>query len=229
MAAWTALRSARSPGRTTSSRCRATMRAPDGPRADARVAVSSAISSSSGRLLSTPVVEPAVRHPLGEVPERADLPPGKPGRAELIGCHAQQLSGGGQVTAEQVLDARDGPPGRGHRQLLARDLEQQGTEQIHRRQLGDPGPGIEIRPLVDQPRQHWIGGAQVRARSGQPRRAAGILGHRARSFLQPGSAGHRTHHYWRSGEGWSPDSDESPRPGDTWPQRLARSRYRFCP
>jgi len=55
------------------------------------------------------------------------------------------------MTAEQGLDPGQGPAGRRHRQLLAGDLEQQGTVQIHRRQLGYPRPGIELRPFIDQP------------------------------------------------------------------------------
>src|SRR6266849_6922335 len=38
-------------------------------------------------------VQPAVRQPPGEVAERADLPPRKPGLAELAGIDSQQLAG----------------------------------------------------------------------------------------------------------------------------------------
>ena len=38
-------------------------------------------------------VQPAVREPLGEVAERADLPPGEPGLAELAGIDLQQFGG----------------------------------------------------------------------------------------------------------------------------------------
>ena len=57
------------------------------------------------------------------------------------------------------------------------DLEQQGTVQVHRRELGNPRPGVEVRPVIDEARQHGISLAQVRARLLQPRDAAGILGH----------------------------------------------------
>src|SRR5690242_11145894 len=38
-------------------------------------------------------VQPAVRQPLGEVAECADLPPGEPGLAELAGIYSQQFGG----------------------------------------------------------------------------------------------------------------------------------------
>ncbi len=40
-----------------------------------------------------------------------------------------------------------------------------------------PRPGVEGRPVVDEPRQHGVGVAKVGARLPQPRGAAGILGH----------------------------------------------------
>ena len=86
------------------------------------------------------------------------------------------------MAVEQRLDAGKGPAGRCDGQLLAGDLEQQGTVQIHRRQLGHPCPGIEGRPVVDEPRQHGVGVAEVGARLLQPHGAAGILGHGARSL-----------------------------------------------
>ena len=88
------------------------------------------------------------------------------------------------MAAEQGLDAGHGPAGGRDGQLLAGDLEQQGTEQVHRRQLGQPCLGVEVWPVVDEPRQHGVGVAQVRARLPQPRGAAGILTHRTRSLLR---------------------------------------------
>ena len=58
------------------------------------------------------LVQPAVRHPLGQVAERADLAPGQPGLAELAGIDGQQFGGCGEVAAEQGLDAGQGPAGR---------------------------------------------------------------------------------------------------------------------
>jgi hypothetical protein len=86
------------------------------------------------------------------------------------------------MAAEQGLDAGHGVAGRRHGQLLAGDLEQQGAEQVHRRQLGDPRPGIEVRPLVDEPGQYRIGAVQVGAGVAQPRDVGGILGHRIAPF-----------------------------------------------
>ena len=90
------------------------------------------------------------------------------------------------MAAEKGLDAGQGPAGRRDGQLLAGDLEQQGTVQIHRRELGDPRPGVEVRPVVDEPGQHGVGVAQVGARLLQPQSAAGVLVHWARSLLPVG-------------------------------------------
>jgi hypothetical protein len=61
------------------------------------------------------------------------------------------------MAAEQGLDAGQGPAGGRDRQLLAGDLEQQGAVQVHRRQLGQPPPWVEGRPVVDEPGQHRVG------------------------------------------------------------------------
>jgi hypothetical protein len=83
------------------------------------------------------------------------------------------------MAAEKCLDAGKDPAGRCDGELLAGDLEQQGTVQIHRRELGHPSPGVEGRPVVDEPRQHGVGIAKGGARLLQPLGAAGILGHEA--------------------------------------------------
>jgi len=110
------------------------------------------------------LVQPSVRHPFGQVAERADLPPRQAGLAELAGVDGQQFGGGGEMAAEQGLDAGQGPAGRRDGQLLAGDLEQQGAVQVHRRQLGHPRPRVEVRPVVDEPGQHRVSAAQVSAR-----------------------------------------------------------------
>ena len=85
------------------------------------------------------------------------------------------------MAVEQRLDAGQGPAGRRDGQLLAGDLEQQGTEKVHRRRQAEgvvpPRPRVEVRPVVDEPGQHRVGIAQVGSRLPQPRRAAGMLGH----------------------------------------------------
>src|SRR6266581_6288463 len=83
------------------------------------------------------------------------------------------------MAVEKCLDAGQCPAGRGDGELLAGDLEQQGTVQIHRRQLRHPRPGVEGRPVVDEPRQHGVGAAKVGASLPQPLGAAGIFGHGA--------------------------------------------------
>src|SRR6201982_2984150 len=83
------------------------------------------------------------------------------------------------MAAEQVLDPGQGPAGRRHGKLLPGDLEQQGTVQVHGWQLGQPPPGIEVRPVIDEPGQHRVGLAQVGTCLLQPRGAGGIfLDHR---------------------------------------------------
>ena len=100
--------------------------------------------------------------------------------------------GRGEAPAEQCLDAGQDRPGRGDRQLLPGDLEQQGAVEVHRRQPGQPRPGVEVRPVVYEPRQHRVGVTQVRPRLLQPCGVIGILGHGLLPppvlFLPPSSA-----------------------------------------
>ena len=99
--------------------------------------------------------------------------------------------GGRRQTAEQALDPAQYPAGRRDRQLLAGDLEQHGPVQVHgAADWRHPRPRIEVRPVVDQPRQHRIGVPQVGARLPRPRGAARILGHGTAPF-PGGYAGHR--------------------------------------
>src|SRR5229473_8413776 len=122
------------------------------------------------------------------------------------------------MAVEKCLDAGQGPAGRWDGKLLAGDLEQQGTVQVHRRELGHPRPGVEGRPVVDEPRQHGVGVAKVGARLLQPLRAAGILGHGARS-LRPAGMPVTI---------FMPKSDNLPRsdavPGTPWAGIYCRSR-----
>src|SRR2546421_7400214 len=50
----------------------------------------------------------------------------------------------------------DDRPGRGDGELLAGDLEDERPEGIERRKLVHPGSRAEIRPRVDQPREHGV-------------------------------------------------------------------------
>src|SRR6185312_6418104 len=59
------------------------------------------------------LVQPAVRQASGEVAQGGDLPPGQPSLAEPGGVYRQQFGGGGEVAAEQSLDAGQGPAGGG--------------------------------------------------------------------------------------------------------------------
>jgi hypothetical protein len=80
------------------------------------------------------------------------------------------------MPVEEALDTGEGPARRCDGKLLAGDLEQQCPVQIHRRQSRNPRAGIEVWPLVDEPRQHRVSVAKVRAC------AVGILSHVARSL-----------------------------------------------
>ena len=68
------------------------------------------------------------------------------------------------MAAEKCLDAGQDPACRQNGKLLPGDLEQQGTVQIHRRQLSQPRPGVEVRPVIDEPRQHGVRVTKVGAR-----------------------------------------------------------------
>src|SRR5690348_12443276 len=50
----------------------------------------------------------------------------------------------------------DDRPGRGDRELLARDLKDERPESIEWRKLVHPGTRPEVRPRVDQSREHGI-------------------------------------------------------------------------
>ena len=62
---------------------------------------------------------------------------------------------------------------------------EQGTVQVHRRQLSHPRPGVEVRPVADEPRQHGVGVGKVGTRLLQPCGGAGILGHGAQCAYCP--------------------------------------------
>jgi hypothetical protein len=93
------------------------------------------------------------------------------------------------MPVEQGLDAGQGSAGCRDGQLLAGDLEQQGAAQIHGRQEGHPRPGVEVGPVVDEPREHRVGVAQVGSRFLQPRGAAGI------SVTEPAFVRRACHHH----------------------------------
>src|SRR6266550_3088770 len=79
------------------------------------------------------------------------------------------------MAVEEIFDAGDGVAGRRHRELLAGDLEEQGTVEVHRRKFVQPCPGVEVRPRADDLREHRIGLAQVGPRAPQPCGAARIF------------------------------------------------------
>src|ERR1700730_14561061 len=68
------------------------------------------------------------------------------------------------MTSEVLLDPRHNRPGRGYGKLLTRGLEDQGSERIERRELVHPRPWTEVRPRVDQAREHRIGVPKKRSR-----------------------------------------------------------------
>ena len=119
----TALRRARSPGRTTSSRPSAMMSAPcavHGPIPGISVII--AMSSSSAAVASASGSSRAVRQSLGEITQCADLPPGQPRVPEPRGIGAQHVGGGWEAATEARLNALEDPSGCRDRQLLSDDL-----------------------------------------------------------------------------------------------------------
>src|SRR5206468_4728515 len=65
-----------------------------------------------------------------------------------------------------LLEMRDDRPRRVDRKLLAGDLEDERPERVERRKLVHPGPRSEIRPRVDQPREHGVRLSKKLARLG---------------------------------------------------------------
>ena len=168
-----ALRSARSPGRTTSSRWSAMMRAPctvQGPIPE--IAVSSAMSSSSG----SPPSASGFSRPSDSRPARSRsvliFRHDSPASRSLPGSSASSSAGEGD-------DRRTGPgcgPGSGGspRQTTAgRRPGTAGRRTDPSAATGPSTPGVEVRPVVDEPGQHGVGVVKVGARLPQagPRRA----------------------------------------------------------
>ena len=84
--------------------------------------------------------------------------------AQHLRVGREQLGRRRQVPSEPLLEMRDDRPGRADGQLLARDLEDERAEGVEWRKLVQPGARTEVRPRVDQPREHRIGVAQELAR-----------------------------------------------------------------
>jgi hypothetical protein len=102
------------------------------------------------------VQQSPVQQALGDLAECADRPPGQADMAKPRRIGGQHVGGRRDTATEACLNALEDPPGGGDRQLLADDLEQQGTEQVHRRQLSHPLPRVEIRPGSYEPGQHRV-------------------------------------------------------------------------
>src|ERR1022692_5110221 len=127
-----ALRRARSPDRTTSSRPSAMRRGTlHGLRAYPRNCGEFRDELVVGQLAQGVLVQASVGWPPGEVAECVELPPREPGLAGACQDLRPAVRWVREMAAEQVHDAGQGPAGRRDGQLLAGDLEQQGTEQIH--------------------------------------------------------------------------------------------------
>ena len=87
-----------------------------------------------------------------------------PASRKLAGSVPSTSAADGRRPPKRCLDAREDPAGCRDRQLLADDLEQQGTKQVHRRQLSYPPPRVEIRPVSYELGQHRISLAQISPR-----------------------------------------------------------------
>jgi hypothetical protein len=114
------------------------------------------------------VAEFAGGEPLGQSAQRLDLAPGQARAAQPLRFRGHDVLRLGQPPAEQGLHPADDGPRGGDGQLLPDDLEQQGPVGIHRRELLQPGPRVEVRMLVDQRRDHRVRVPQVRPRLGEP-------------------------------------------------------------
>jgi hypothetical protein len=88
--------------------------------------------------------------------------PDNPGLSEHRGVHRQQLGRFRQPAAEARAQALEDAAGGGDGQLLAGDLEHQRAEDVHRWQVGQPCPRVEIGVGRDDAGKDGIGPAEVR-------------------------------------------------------------------
>src|SRR5581483_2683118 len=102
------------------------------------------------------VAQSPVDEALGECAQRLTFPRREAAVAQDLRVDCEQLRGRGHAAPESLLQVPDDRAGRGDRQLLARDLEDERAEGVERRQLVEPGPRTEIRPGVDQLREDRV-------------------------------------------------------------------------
>src|SRR5262249_36018552 len=76
----------------------------------------------------------------------------------------EQLGRRGHAAPETVFQVRDDRPGRGDRQLLAGDREDERPEGVERRELVHPRPRAKVRPGVDQLPEDGVSLLEVLAR-----------------------------------------------------------------
>ena len=118
------------------------------------------------------IAQASVDEPLRERAQRLALSSREAAVAQHLGISREQLDGRRKMPSESLLEMRDDRPGRADRQLLARDLEDERPEGIERRKLVHPGPRTEVRPRVDQPREHRIRLPEELARIGIGKRGS---------------------------------------------------------
>src|SRR6476646_1911457 len=105
------------------------------------------------------------------------------------------------MPSEVLLDTRHDRSRRADGKLLSRDLEDQGSEGVERRQLVHPCPRTEIRTGVDQPRHDRVGGPKKLPRLGVGEGRATdfplVFLHRRHSgsFLKQAFRKHNLHHF----------------------------------
>lgn len=102
----------------------------------------------------------AVHGPMPGISVSSDISSSSGSAASTSGFRAQYVGRRRKTATEPRLNAGESPPGCRDRQLLTDNLEQQGAEQVHPRQLSHPSARVEIRPVNYQLGQHRVSTAQ---------------------------------------------------------------------
>jgi hypothetical protein len=126
------------------------------PRSDTRNVGQCGLDLFVGHVREGFFAQASVDEPLGERPQRRALSSREAAVAQHLRIGGEQLGRRRQMPSESLLQVRDDRAGRADRELLAGDLEDERPEGVKRRKLVHPRPRPEIRPRVDQPREHRV-------------------------------------------------------------------------